>query len=54
MTPNLGEGIEDISNLKSKEFVWTTNSKDKEFDNYTYEIVYENENLSPWKLIQKK
>jgi len=54
MTPNLGESVENISNLKSSEFAWSTKSNDLLIGDLTYEIIYENENLSPWKLIQKK
>ena len=54
MTPNLGESVENISYLKSSEFAWSTKSNDLFIEDLTYEIIYENENLSPWKLIQKK
>ena len=54
MTPNLGESVENISYLKSSEFAWSTKSNDLLIEDLTYEIIYENENLSPWKLIQRK
>jgi len=54
LTPNLGEGLESISNLNSTELAWSTelnlnnNSKD------SYEIIYEDPTIDPWKLILKK
>ncbi len=54
MTPNLGERIDDINNLKSSEFAWSTKSTENKGLDLTYDIIFENENLSPWKLIQKK
>ena len=54
LTPNLGAGIESISNLNSKELVWSTEFDKKNNLINTYEIVYEDETLNPWKLLLKK
>ena len=54
MTPNLGERVDDINYLKSSEFAWSTKSSENKDLDLTYDIIFENENLSPWKLIQKK
>tara|TARA_B100000945_G_scaffold303919_1_gene288927 strand:- start:116 stop:1663 length:1548 start_codon:yes stop_codon:yes gene_type:complete len=51
LTPNLGDGIKDLKELKSSDIVWSTYSikeKDK-----SYQLVLDDENLSPWKLIKK-
>jgi len=54
MTPNLGERVDDMKNLKSSEFAWSTKLTENKGLYLTYDIIFENENLSPWKLIQKK
>ncbi len=53
LTPKLGEGIENIDQLNKSELVWTTEFKKKNNDN-SYEIIYENDILKPWKLLLKK
>jgi len=54
LTPKLGEGLDSINKLKKSELAWTTDLK-KIKDNYdSYEIIYENDILNPWKLILKK
>jgi len=54
LTPKLGEGIESISNLNKSELAWTTDLKKIKNNNYSYEVIYENDVLNPWKLILKK
>ena len=54
LTPNLGDGVKSIQNLNPSEFAWSTKSNVRKSENNSYEIIYENENLSPWKLIRKK
>ena len=54
LTPILGEGLESIDQLKKSELAWTTEFKEIKNNNYTYEIVYEDNILNPWKLIIKK
>ncbi|MDC3203189.1 glycosyltransferase family 39 protein [Prochlorococcus sp. AH-716-C14] len=54
LTPTLGEGLENIDQLKKSELVWSTKFKEIKNDNYAYEIVYEDDILNPWKLIKKK
>ena len=53
LTPKLGEGLENIDQLKKSEFAWSTEVKEIN-NNYLYEVIYENEILNPWKLIIKK
>ena len=54
LTPILGEGLESIDQLKQSELVWSTKFKEIKNNNYSYEIVYEDDILNPWKLIIKK
>ena len=53
MTPNLGKSIEKINDLNSSELAWSTNTDVKNNANISYEIIYEHENISPWKLIKR-
>ena len=54
LTPKLGEGLENIDQLKKSELVWSTKLEEIKNNNYSYEIIYENDILNPWKLILKK
>ena len=54
LTPKLGESIESIDQLKKSELAWITKFKKIKNNNYSYEVIYENEILNPWKLILKK
>ncbi|MCR8539066.1 MAG: glycosyltransferase family 39 protein [Prochlorococcus marinus CUG1439] len=54
LTPKLGEGLESIDDLSKSELAWTTKFKEIENNNFSYEVIYENDILEPWKLILKK
>ena len=54
LTPILGEGLENIDQLKKSELAWSTEFKEKKSNNFDYEVIYENDILDPWKLIIKK
>ena len=54
LTPRLGESIESIEQLNKSELVWSTKFKEIKNNNNSYEVLYENEILNPWKLIIKK
>ena len=54
LTPILGEGVENIDQLKKSELAWSPEFKETKRNNYTFEVLYENEILNPWKLIIKK
>ncbi len=54
MTPQLGEGFKDIEDLHEAELAWSTDLNAKTIKNNSYEVIYENESLKPWKLILKK
>jgi len=54
LTPKLGEGLESINQLKKSELAWTTDLKTIKNNDASYEVIYENDVLNPWKLILKK
>ena len=54
LTPKLGEGLESVDQLKKSELVWTTDLKTIKNNEDSYEVIYENDVLNPWKLILKK
>ena len=54
LTPKLGEGLENIDQLKKSELAWTTKFDEIKNNNSSYEVIYENDILSPWRLILKK
>jgi len=54
LTPKLGEGLESIDELKNSELVWTTDLTKINNNDFSYEVIYENDVLNPWKLILKK
>ncbi len=54
LTPILGEGLENIHQLKNSELAWTTEFKEIKNNSFAYEVIYENDILKPWKLIIKK
>jgi len=53
-TPKLGRGIDSINSLKKSELAWTTDLKTIKNNDDSYEVIYENDVLNPWKLILKK
>jgi len=53
-TPKLGRGLESINQLKKSELAWTTDLKTIKDNDYSFEVIYENDVLNPWKLILKK
>ena len=54
LTPKLGEGLDNIDQLNKSELVWSTKFQEIKNNNYSYEVIYENNILEPWKLILKK
>jgi hypothetical protein len=53
LTPNLGEGIDNIKTLKSSELAWSIFPKEDQKKDPSIKIIYENEVIFPWKLIKK-
>ena len=53
LTPNLGEGIDNIKSLKSSELAWSIFPKEDQKKDTSIKIIYENEVIFPWKLIKK-
>jgi len=53
LTPKLGEGLESIDQLKKSELVWTTDLKRLNNNDFSFEVIYENDTLKPWILILK-
>ena len=53
LTPKLGEGLESIDQLKKSELVWTTDLTKINNNDFSFEVIYENDTLKPWKLILK-
>ena len=53
-TPILGEGLENIDQLKKSDLIWTTDLKKIKNNHHSFELVYKNDILQPWKLILKK
>ncbi len=54
LTPKLGKAIDGISNLDKYEFAWTIESLDQKIDKESFEIVFSDKNLNPWKIVKKK
>ena len=54
LTPNLGKGLESIDKLNKSELAWSTTPQEIKNNYYSYEVIYENDILKPWKLILKK
>ena len=54
LTPKLGKNLESIDNLKKSELAWTTKFQKIKTNHDSFEVIYENDILKPWKLILKK
>ena len=55
MTPNIGERrLDNLSDLTSDSFAWTTKEFNKNIRLKQFKIVNEDEVFYPWKLIYKK
>ncbi len=53
LTPHLGEGIDNIKSLKISDLAWSALDTEHQEKDDSYQIIYENKILSPWKLIKK-
>ena len=54
LTPKLDQGLESIDQLNKSELIWSTKTKEKNNFSNSYEVIYEDEILKPWKLLLKK
>ena len=54
LTPNLGEGFNGINDLNTGELAWSSESSEKIINDKSYEILYKNDTLKPWRLILKR
>ena len=54
LTPTLGAGITNIDDLNKSELAWSTEVQESKNNNNSYEVIYEDDILRPWKLILKK
>ena len=53
LTNNLGDGIDDLNELNTSDMAWLNLSSDIEIDDKYFQIIFEDKNLLPWKLIKK-
>ncbi len=53
LTPNLGDGIESIDKMNPSDLAWSTLSSKESYETDSFQIIYDYEILSPWKLIRK-
>ena len=53
LTSNLGDGIDNLEKLNTSDLAWSTLSSEEQYEVDSYQIIYENKILSPWKLIRK-
>ena len=54
LTPKLGEVLENINQLNKSELVWSTEFNEIKNNNNSYEVIYADDALQPWKLLLKK
>lgn len=53
LMPKVGQGIDNVEDLKPYQYAWTTISKDEIFKNNDLKLIESPEILKPWKLILK-
>ena len=53
-TPNLGNGLNNLSELSRNNYAWTTTDINKKGESENYRIINEDEIFYPWKLIYKR
>ena len=53
LTPNLGDGINNIKSLNASNLVWSTFPAKGQNEDDSYQIIFDDIILSPWKLIRK-
>ena len=53
-TPNLGNGLNNLSELRRNNYAWTTTNINKKGELENYRIINEDKIFYPWKLIYKR
>jgi hypothetical protein len=53
-TPNLGEGVNNLSEVKANNYAWTTTDFKKNGVLENFRIINEDQIFYPWKLIYKR
>ena len=53
-TPKLGRGVNNLSELKSNNYVWSTTDVVKKEDLENFKIINEDDIFYPWKLIYRR
>ncbi len=54
LTPDLGEGLNSINDLNPGELAWFSESSENSINDKSYEILFKNDTLKPWRLILKR
>ncbi len=54
LTPNLGKGINGLNELSDSEYAWTTLNNTIIDEEFSYQIIFTDENIQPWKLVKKE
>ena len=52
--PKVGQGIENIEDLKPNQYAWTTISKNEILTNNKLKLIESPEIFKPWKLVLKE
>ena len=52
--PNIGNGIDNLEQLKLDEYVWTKESTIKDKEKFNYEIIDDSNIFKPWILVKRK
>ena len=52
--PNIGNGIDNLEQLKLDEYVWTKESTIKDKEKFNYEIIDDPNIFKPWILVKRK
>mgnify|MGYP001460591338 CR=1 FL=1 len=53
LTPKLGKGINSLKELKDSEYAWATLNNKASEEKFSYQIIFTDDNIKPWKLIKK-
>ena len=54
LTPNIGNRLNSVKDLNPGELAWSNKSSSESMSDDSFEILYKNDTLKPWKLILRK